>query len=47
MTLLAGIIVLDRVHALHAAGKTQRDITAATGVGRPTVRLETMQNRGR
>ena len=31
--------LFDRVHALHAAGKTQRDITAATGVGRPTVRL--------
>ena len=31
--------LFDRVHALHAAGKTRRDITAATGVGRPTVRL--------
>jgi len=31
--------LFDRVHALHAAGKTRRDIIAATGVGRPTVRL--------
>jgi hypothetical protein len=31
--------LFDRVHALHAAGKTQRDITAATGIGRPIVRL--------
>jgi hypothetical protein len=30
--------LFDRVHALYAAGKTLRDITAATGVGRPTVR---------
>ena len=31
--------LFDRVHALHAAGKTRRDITTATGVGRPTVSL--------
>ncbi len=31
--------LFDRVHALHAAGKTRRDITVAAGVGRPTVRL--------
>src|SRR5260370_89310 len=30
--------LFERVHALYAAGKTLRDITAATGVGRPTVR---------
>ncbi len=31
--------LFDRVHALYAAGKTQRDISAATSVGRLTVRL--------
>jgi transposase len=30
--------LFDRVHALYAAGKTPRDISVATGVGRPTVR---------
>ena len=34
----ARVALFDRVQALHAAGKTLRDITAITGVGRPTVR---------
>ena len=34
----ARVAMFDRVRALHAAGRTLRDITATTGVGRPTVR---------
>ena len=34
----ARLALFDRVRALHAAGKTLREITAITGVGRPTVR---------
>ena len=34
----ARVALFDRVRALHATGKTLREITVVTGVGRPTVR---------